>query len=128
MDCIIKGLCGSSETAAVFLQSVNYNITEIEEDPVPLAAGVTNQFYLPTILGMAAVLIVLVAVTYWIGCRRYRKRIQELEDGKQCYCGWNFWKLRETTNELELQKASYMIKEMQESFQKNLNEAEPFCS
>lgn len=116
MYSIINGMNERSLTASIFLQSVNYYITEIQDEQVPLAPGVKNQFYLPTILGMIVLILLLMVLTYWIGCRNYQKRIRELDEEKKCYCGWNLWKLRETVNEQELQKADDLLNEMQEAF------------
>lgn len=116
MHGIINGMSELSLTASIFLQSVSYYITEIQDEQVPLASRAGNQFYLPTILGMTVLIFLLMLITYWIGCRNYQKRIKELDEEKKCYCGWNFWKLRETVNELELQKADDLLNEMQEAF------------
>ena len=48
-------------------------------------------------------LVLLLLVIYFILCRKYQKRIIELQEN--AHPGWNWWKLRKQVTELEDKKA-----------------------
>lgn len=112
----------------ILLQEANYSLVEIREEEVPLYAGPVDTYYYATIAVMLALLVVAFLVTYLVICSKYRKYIRELGNGDGKQLGWRLWKLKETVNELEVQKAESMIREMQESLQKNVKNGEPFLN
>ena len=112
----------------ILLQNANYTLIEIKEEEVPLYAGPGDTYYSLAIAVMMVLLITTFLVTYFVICSRYRKSIRELDAGSDKNLGWRLWRLRKTANELELQKAESLIQEMQKSFQKNVENAEPFCN
>lgn len=108
-----------------FAMNMEYQITKIEEEKVPLAAAPVDEYYGITVAVMVAAALALTAVIYLFLCRNCRKRIRELRGEDKCYCGWNLWHLKETVSEMELQKAEKIVEDMKESFSKNL---EPLCA
>ena len=88
------------------LQNLNYKLTVIEDEDVPLSAGGTGgtRFLPITLALMAAIIIGTIVSIYYFRCRQYQKRILELkEDGLESYSGWNLKKLKETTLEVEME-------------------------
>lgn len=104
------------------MQSTRYYITEIYDEAVPLASGSGKNLFLGTLVVMVVVILVLSVIAYLLGCRRYRKRIAELDEWGESRQGWNLWKLRREVDELEVKKAEMLIKEMQASYENSVKE------
>ena len=88
------------------LQNLNYKLTVIEDEDVPLSPGGTGgtRFLPITLALMVAILTGTLISIYYFRCRQYQKRILELkEDGMKSYSGWNLKKLKEITLEIEME-------------------------
>lgn len=93
---------------------MGYRITEIQEDAVPLAAGMQqNTYYGDTIAVMAGIVVLLVVLAYILLCVFYRRRIHLLTEERGL--GWNLWKLRKMVTDLEDEKAAEIVKGIQKS-------------
>lgn len=104
------------------MQSTRYYITEIYDETVPLASGPGNHLFMGTLVVMIVSILALILIAYLLGCRRYRRRIAELDEWGECSKGWNLWRLRREVNELEWKKAEMLIGQMQESYDNSVNE------
>lgn len=126
----MQGLLESIPTFTVIenilLHNISYSIIEIAEEEVPLSPDPGDPYYYPMLAVMLLLFCAVSMGVYLILCSRYRKRIRELDAESDRHLGWRLWKLRNLVNELELQKAESLIQEMQESFQKNVKNGEPF--
>ena len=76
-----------------------YRIVQIEDEATPLAQTVKSGYYGDTVAGMLGIGVLLLLVIYFILCRKYQKRIIELQEN--AHPGWNWWKLRKQATELE---------------------------
>lgn len=108
------------------MQSTRYYITEIYDEAVPLASGPGNNLFLGTMVVMVVVILALIVIAYLLGCRRYRKRIAELDEWGESRQGWNLWKLRREADELEVKKAELLIKQMRENYENSVKEFHDF--
>lgn len=81
-----------------------YRLIVIEQEKVPLSAGIrtANSFPGVTLAVMLAVVVFTCLWAYLVRCRGYRERIRKLDSGGEVYMGWNIWRLKRTTEELEL--------------------------
>lgn len=87
-----------------------YKIVQIEDEATPLAQAVKTGYYGDTVAGMLLVGLFLLMTVYIILCRKYRKRIHELRE--DAHPGWNFWKLRKQSSELEDRKAEGIVEDI----------------
>ena len=69
-----------------------YRIVQIEDEATPLAQAVKSGYYGDTVAGMLGIGVLLLLLIYFILCRKYQKRIIELQEN--AHPGWNWWKLR----------------------------------
>lgn len=126
MHGLLESFHGLSIFGNILLQNMGYSIIEVKEEEVPLAPNPGDPYYYLMLAGMVLLFCIVSLAVYFILCKGYRKRIRELDGENGGHLGWRLWRLRSMVNELELQKAESMIREMQESFQKNVKNAEPF--
>lgn len=126
MHGLLESIPGLSIVGNILLQNISYSIIEVKEEEVPLAPGLGAPYYYPMLAVMILLFCTVSMAVYLIICNGYRKRIKELDGENATHLGWRLWKLRSMVNELELQKAESLIWEMQENFQKNIKNAEPF--
>lgn len=126
MHGLLESFPGLSIVGNILLQNMSYSIIEVKEEEVPLAPGLGDPYYYPMLAVMILLFCTVSMAVYLIICNGYRKRIKELDGENGGHLGWRLWRLRSMVNELELQKAESMIREMQESFKKNVKNAEPF--
>jgi len=105
-----------------------YTLIEIEEEPVPLAAlPEAGDGYFKTVVAvMIIMMLVWMAVLYFLNCYKCRTRIRQLTHDSEVYLGWRLTRLRETVEELELQEAEELVDDMEKIFIKNVREVEPF--
>lgn len=87
-----------------FLRQVEYKLTTIEDETVPLHAELKKEYFLMTLLTMFLLLIFFSVLFYLISCNKYRRRIRQLYSSKNVYRGWNYKKLKQAILELENQK------------------------
>lgn len=87
-----------------------YRIIQIEDEATPLAQTARNGYYGDMIVGMLGIGILLLLMVYIIFCRKYQKRIIELQEG--AHPGWNWWKLRKQATELEDKKAEGIVEDI----------------
>lgn len=87
-----------------------YRIVQIEDEATPLAQAVQSGYYGNMIAGMLGMCIFLLLIVYIILCRKYQKRIIELQEG--VHPGWNWWKLRKQATELEDKKAEGIVEDI----------------
>ena len=80
-----------------------YRIVQIEDEATPLAQAAKSGYYGDTVAGMLGIGVLLLLVIYFILCRKYQKRIIELQEN--AHPGWNWWKLRKQVTELEVYPA-----------------------
>ena len=80
-----------------------YRIVQIEDEATPLVAG------------MLGIGVLLLLVIYFILCRKYQKRIIELQEN--AHPGWNWWKLRKQVTELEDKKAEGIVEDIRRAAQ-----------
>jgi hypothetical protein len=85
-----------------------YELTIIEEGPVPLADGLQNstELYFLTFLILFLFLFLALLLAYIMSCSRFRRRIRELEEvvhQEKSELGWNLIRLREKIASLENQ-------------------------
>ena len=72
-----------------------YRIVQIEDEATPLAQAAKSGYYGDTVAGMLGIGVLLLLVIYFILCRKYQKRIIELQENahdvcRECYnhvCG-----------------------------------------
>ena len=83
-----------------------YRIVQIEDEATPLAH---------TVAGMLGIGVLLLLVIYFILCRKYQKRIIELQEN--AHPGWNWWKLRKQATELEDKKAEGIVEDIRRAAQ-----------
>lgn len=57
-----------------------YRIVQIEDEATPLAQSVKSGYYGDTVAGMLGIGVLLLLVIYFILCRKYQKRIIELQE------------------------------------------------
>lgn len=98
----LTGLFGS------ILAEVNYRITVIEDEQVPLAAG-GMKYFGATAGGMILTALLLMIAVYLLLCYKYRKRISELSDDNAVYRGWKLDRLKETVSELEMKRVEDLL-------------------
>lgn len=87
-----------------------YRIVQIEEETTPLTQTVQSGYYGDTVAGMLGIGVLLLLMAYLILCRKYRKRIMELQEDMRP--GWNWWKLRKQATELEDKKAEGIVEDI----------------
>ena len=92
-----------------------YRIVQIEDEATPLAQSVKSGYYGDTIAGMLGIGVLLLLVIYFILCRKYQKRIIELQEN--AHPGWNWWKLRKQATELEDKKAEGIVEDFRRAAQ-----------
>ena len=56
-----------------------YRIVQIEDEATPLAQAAKSGYYGDTVAGMLGIGVLLLLVIYFILCRKYQKRIIELQ-------------------------------------------------
>ena len=83
-----------------------YRIVQIEDEATPLAQAAKSGYYGDTVAGM---------LIYFILCRKYQKRIIELQEN--AHPGWNWWKLRKQVTELEDKKAEGIVEDIRRAAQ-----------
>lgn len=86
----------------------SYRLVIIEPERIPLSAGTgaTDSFLVLTLAVMLATVVCICLWAYLARCRDYRERIRKLDPGgEEVYMGWNIWRLRQTVEELELDRA-----------------------
>ena len=59
-----------------------YRIVQIEDEATPLAQAAKSGYYGDTVAGMLGIGVLLLLVIYFILCRKYQKRIIELQENK----------------------------------------------
>ena len=64
---------------------------------------------------MLGIGVLLLLVIYFILCRKYQKRIIELQEN--AHPGWNWWKLRKQATELEDKKAERIVEDIRRAAQ-----------
>lgn len=92
-----------------------YRIVQIEEEATPLAQAAQSGYYGDTVAAMLGMGVLLLLLVYIILCRKYRKRIAELQEN--AHPGWNWWKLRKQTSELEDKKAEGIVEDIKRAAQ-----------
>ena len=80
-----------------------------------LAQAVKSGYYGDTVAGMLGIGVLLLLVIYFILCRKYQKRIIELQEN--AHPGWNWWKLRKQVTELEDKKAEGIVEDIRRAAQ-----------
>ena len=92
-----------------------YRIVQIEDEATPLAQAAKSGYYGDTVAGMLGIGVLLLLVIYFILCRKYQKRIIELQEN--AHPGWNWWKLRKQVTELEDKKAEGIVEDIRRAAQ-----------
>lgn len=87
-----------------------YRIVQIDDEATPLAQAAQSVYYGDMIAGMLGMGVLLLLIVYIILCRKYQKRITELQEG--AHPGWNWWKLRKQATELEDKKAEGIVEDI----------------
>ena len=62
-----------------------YRIVQIEDEATPLAQAVKSGYYGDTVAGMLGIGVLLLLLIYFILCRKYQKRIIELQENAHPY-------------------------------------------
>ncbi len=83
---------------------MDYTITRIEEERLPLSVGAGNGFFCAAMIALLVIGIVFLVIMYVKCCRKYQSRIKQLDETKQVYMGYRITKLRKTLAELEMKK------------------------
>ena len=94
------------------VKSVNYRITEIVEEKVPLASGAGCPYYDIAIIVLVVTVCILLIGGYIVWCNKYRKRFSELNGDCSGIAGWNVWELKKKISELEIQIMEDIMTEM----------------
>lgn len=87
----------------------DYRLISIVDEEVPLASTIIreNRFFPVTVAVMLTLILVALAITYFIQCRKYRDRIAYLSGrDKNFHIGWNLMKLKVEAQEMELEAAA----------------------
>lgn len=92
-----------------------YRIVQIEDEMTPLAQTAQSGYYGDMIAGMLGIGVLLLLMVYIILCKKYRKRIVELQS--DIHPGWNWWKLRKQATELEDKKAEGIVEDIKRAAQ-----------
>lgn len=92
-----------------------YRIVQIEDEMTPLAQTVQSGYYGDMIAGMLGIGALLLLMVYIILCKKYRKRVVELQ--ADIHPGWNWWKLRKQAIELEDKKAEGIVEDIRRAAQ-----------
>lgn len=92
-----------------------YRIVQIEDEMTPLAQTTQSGYYGDMIAGMLGIGALLLLMVYIILCKKYRKRIVELQ--ADTHLGWNWWKLRKQATELEDKKAEGIVEDIKRAAQ-----------
>ena len=92
-----------------------YRIVQIEDEAIPLAQAAKSGYYGDTVAGMLGIGVLLLLVIYFILCRKYQKRIIELQEN--AHPGWNWWKLRKQVTELADKKAEGIVEDIRRAAQ-----------
>lgn len=105
----------ANEMSGMLLYSIpaipaGYRIVQIEDELTPLAQAAQNGYYGDMIAGMLGIGALLLLLVYIILCRKYQKRIVELQENARP--GWNWWKLRKQATELEDKKAEGIVEDI----------------
>lgn len=101
----MKNAIFAGSVVGILLQQVEYRLTVIEDETeVPLASGVTMEYYWPTVAVMVLAAIFVTAAVYLLNCNRYRMRLRELAPEGCDYKGWQLSRLKEAVSEAEIQK------------------------
>ena len=87
-----------------------YRIVQIDDEATPLAQATQSVYYGDMVAGMLGIGILLLLIVYIILCRKYQKRITELQENARP--GWNWWKLRKQATELEDKKAEGIVEDI----------------
>lgn len=109
---LFSGVCWLIYLGSFAIQNLNYKLTVIEDEDVPLSpVGSGGTRFLPITLSlMVAIMLCTLVSIYYFRCRQYQKRILELdEDGMKSYSGWNLKKLKEAILEMEMEKVEDKI-------------------
>lgn len=108
-----KEMSGMLYSISVIL--TGYRIVQIEDEATPLAQAVQSGYYGSTVAGMLGIGVLLLLLVYIILCRKYRKRIVELQENARP--GWNWWKLRKQALDLEDKKAEGIVEDIKRAAQ-----------
>ncbi|MCH5270246.1 MAG: hypothetical protein J1E83_05800 [Lachnospiraceae bacterium] len=85
-------------------QQADYRLIFIADEEVPLASSIIrdNRFFPITVAVMLTLFLMMLAVTYYVQCKKYRNRIAYLSGKeKSPYVGWNLIRLKEEAQEME---------------------------
>ena len=84
-----------------------YRLIIIEQEKIPLASGpgTGGSLLWVALAVMLAAVIFACLWAYLARCRDYRERIRKFDSGGEVYLDWNIWRLKRTTEELELDMA-----------------------
>ncbi len=97
---------------------VDYDLTVIRDEPVPLAPSVPAAgdpaYFLWTMVMMFLMVVVAAAGIYIFRCAKYRKcyygmLLSSGENGKMKDPGWNLMKIKQLVNETENQLVERMV-------------------
>ena len=91
-----------------------YRIVQIEDEATPLAQAAKSGYYGDTVAGMLGIGVLLLLVIYFILCRKYQKRIIELQEN--AHPGWN-WRHGKQVTELEDKKAEGIVEDIRRAAQ-----------
>ena len=94
-----------------------YEVEVLHQSPSvqQFAQAVKSGYYGDTVAGMLGIGVLLLLVIYFILCRKYQKRIIELQEN--AHPGWNWWKLRKQATELEDKKAEGIVEDIRRAAQ-----------
>lgn len=107
----MKNIVSFSVLVGMLVQKAQYRLTVIEDEEVPLAAGIKMEYFVPTIIAMVLTVLLIGVILYLLKCSKYRMQITGLDTEGTSYKGWKLSRLKETVKNLEAEKVDQMFRD-----------------